>query len=74
MITKPIFIYLSILNGLNEIRHLENNANNANNLTTQEADELMDIIETSTDSKQLISNIEKFYREIRHKKINRTHK
>lgn len=62
MITKPIFIYLSILNG---IRYLENNANN---LTTQEADELMDIIETSTDSKQLISNIEKFYREIRHKK------
>ena len=67
MITKPIFIYLSILNGIRYFQNLENNVSNNNNLTTKEADELMDIIETSTDSKELISNIEKFYREIRHK-------
>ena len=66
MFTKPIFIYLSILNGIRYMENLENNVNK-DNLTTKEADELMDIIETSTNSKELISNIEKFYREIRHK-------
>lgn len=66
MITKPIFIYLSILNGIRYMKNLENNVNK-DNLTTKEADELMDIIETSNDSKELVNNIEKFYREIRHK-------
>lgn len=66
MITKPIFIYLSILNGIRYMKNLENNVNK-DSLTTKEADELMDIIETSNDSKELVNNIEKFYREIRHK-------
>lgn len=66
MFTKPIFIYLSILNGIRYMKNLENNVNK-DNLTTKEADELMDIIETSNNSKELINNIEKFYREIRHK-------